>query len=125
MATVLNCLFSAVAAAAAATAAAAAAYFCLLQEKFQWADWQQRIDGLRVWLASLQQQQPESSSNSNSNSSSSGSSEEQQPVVAPALLRLLTVQAETVQQLLQSLANTEAHVSRLQASVIAARTRTK
>ncbi|CDJ37816.1 hypothetical protein, conserved [Eimeria tenella] len=91
-----------------------------IQEEFQWADWQQRIDGLRVWLSSLQQQKPEACS-----SSSSSSSEEQQPAVAPALLRLLTVQAETVQQLLQSLANTEAAVSRLQASALAARSRAK
>lgn len=89
-----------------------------VQREFQWPDWQQRIDVLRVWLATLQQQKPESSSNSSTG-------EKQQQVVAPGLLRLLTVQAETVEQLLQSLANTEAQVARLEASVQAARTRAK
>ena len=89
-----------------------------MQAEFQWADWQQRIDVLRVWLATLQQQKADASSSNSSN-------EDQQPVVAPALLRLLTVQAETVEQLLQSLANTEAHVARLEASVQAARARGK
>lgn len=91
----------------------------LVQTEFQWPDWQQRIDVLRVWLATLQQQKSECSS------SNSSTGEEQQQVVAPGLLRLLTLQAETVEQLLQSLANTEAQVARLEASVQAARTRGK
>ncbi|KAL8272050.1 hypothetical protein Esti_003985 [Eimeria stiedai] len=95
-----------------------------VQAEFQWADWQQRIDVLRVWLATLQQQKSDTSSSSSSSSSSSGV-EGPQPVVAPALLRLLTVQAETVEQLLQSLANTEAQVARLEASVQTARARSK
>ncbi|KAL8440160.1 hypothetical protein Efla_003525 [Eimeria flavescens] len=87
-----------------------------VQTEFQWADWQQRIDVLRVWLATLQQQKADSSS-------SSCSSETNHPVVAPGLLRLLTIQAETVEQLLQSLANTEAQIAHLEASVQAARSR--
>ncbi|KAL8429731.1 hypothetical protein ACSSS7_006387 [Eimeria intestinalis] len=95
-----------------------------LMLRVQWADWQQRIDVLRVWLATLQQQKSDGSSSSSSSSASCGV-EGSQPAVAPALLRLLTVQAETVEQLLQSLANTEAQVTRLEASVQAARARTK
>lgn len=95
-----------------------------VQKEFRWSQWQERIDVLRVWLSTLKREQQEAKRSLSSEKKegplavSGGGSQ-----LALTLLQHLTVQAETVEALLQSLANTEALVGKMEEAVAAARTK--
>lgn len=88
--------------------------FCYgLQSAFPWSDWQQRIDVMRVWLATLERTGAIATGFDSVDSGSEGDAwldKDQEE----GLVEILTAQTEAVEGVTQSLANTEHQVERLE-----------